>query len=422
MIRALLRDKFIVDNATFFTGSMIVAILNYAFHPVMSRLMTAEDFGEVQALISLTYFSSILLTICGTMIVNITANDAACSSMQCNKTVSQIYKLSVYIIVIVAIGIVAVSPQLKSILQFGSASSFLPLVPILLIGVPFTFYSAYVRGIGRFGHLSIANIIVSGGKLILAMFFIAMGAHVFGVLSAFFCATTIALVYLYFIVRGSFRIRMDEKIALTTPLRAELSYSVVIFCALGYITFLYASDVLFVKHFFSPDDAGMYSGLATIARIVFFATASVAGVLLPSIKIDGRLEQNERILQKAVGITVIIGFFLWGIFALAPEFIIATLIGTSYLPVAGLLPLAGGCMFLISLVNVLFMYFLALRDRRLIGISLGGIILLVGMLVLWHETFFAIIVNYAICAFVMIVICILMLTTSRSRSLRQYNT
>ena len=395
MIQKVLQDKFIKDNAIFFAGSMAVAVLNYLYHPVMSRMMSVEDFGEVQALISMTYLVSILGIIFGTIAVNIVSNQDTSSDSHI-KLLSQLYKLAIYVIGAFAIGIMILSPYLKQALQFESAVSFLPLALGTLIGIPFIFYSSYLKGMKEFGVMSITGIIASAGKLLFAVVLVSLGLRVFGAVSAFALATFTALLYTLYKTRGVFRLSWREKFVFSPAIKKELSYGLLIFFSLGFVTFLYTSDVLMVKYFFDPETAGLYSGIATIARIIFFATASVAGVILPTIKIKNSYEENAKVMKKALVIIALMGVGALGVFFLFPSLIISLLIGEKYLPLADLLPLAGLYVFLASVTNLFYSYFLALRDRRLIGFSIFGFGVTIILTMLHHESLHAIVIDYTI--------------------------
>jgi predicted PurR-regulated permease PerM len=51
-----------------------VAVLNYAFHPILGRLMNPSDFGDIQAFISLLAQSAIIFGAFSVVVVNITTN------------------------------------------------------------------------------------------------------------------------------------------------------------------------------------------------------------------------------------------------------------------------------------------------------------------------------------------------------------
>lgn len=390
-----LKDKFIKNNIIFFIGSIAVAVLNYAFHPIMSRMMSVEDFGEVQTLISMTYLVNSISIIFGTIAVNIVVNRDE-SSNEHIKVLSQLYKLSLYIIGVFAFGIVVFSPYLKTVLQFESGLPFFPLAVGMLVGIPFIFYSAYLRGIKKFGVMSITGIIASAGKILFAVALILLGLHVVGAVSAFALATFSAFLYAFYKSRGKFKLSWQEQFVYSEQMKKELSYGILIFFSLGYITFLYTSDVIMVKYFFVPETAGLYSGIATIARIIFFATASVAGVILATIKIKGTYEENSLIMKKALIIIMGMGVVAMGAFYFFPSLIISILIGEKYLPLTSLLPLAGFYIFLTSLINLFYAYFLAIRDGRLIVISTIGFVVIITFITLHHGSLRDIIINYIV--------------------------
>jgi O-antigen/teichoic acid export membrane protein len=395
VLKKILKDDFVKNNIVFFIGSIAVAVLNYIFHPIMSRMMSVEDFGEVQALISMTYIVGILGVIFGTIAVNIVSNRDNSSDKHI-KILSQLYKLALYIIGTFAVGIVVLSPYLKSILQFESALSFLPLALGMLVGIPFIFYGAYLKGVKDFKAMSLTGIIASSGKVVFAMILVFFGLRVFGAVSAFALATLSALFYTLYKTRGEFRLSLKEKFVFSAEMKKEFSYGLLIFFSLGFVTFLYTSDVIFVKHYFSPETAGLYSGIATIARIIFFATASVAGVILPTIKIKASYEENSAVMKKALVIITLMGIGALSVFFFLPSLIVSLLIGEKYLPLVDLLPLAGLYIFLASVVNLFYAYFLALRDRRLIIISSLGFVVIWVLMILNHETLKAVVVNYII--------------------------
>jgi len=393
MFQKILQDKFIKDNTIFFSGSIIIAILNYLYHPVMSRMMSVREFGEVQTIISLTYITNIFLVIIGTIVINIIANR---SDNKSNVILAQLYKLSLGLVFFLSVLIISLSPYLKQVFQFESIGPFFLLTLILIIGVPFIFYNSYLRGRQQFKSISIAGIILAAGKLIFAWGLVFLGFKVFGAVSALVLAILIALLYVKYKTKGIFYLNLKERLFFSIELRKELKYGLLIFISLGFVTFLYTSDVLFVKHFFAPREAGLYSGIATVARIIFFATASVAGVLLPSIKMNASKKQNYKILKKAFIIIFLLGSSILVIFSLMSKIIISTLMGGAYVGLAELLPLAGLYIFLVSLINIMYMYFLALRDRKLFIISLIGFFITVSMLFARHNTFEWVIIDYII--------------------------
>lgn len=69
-------DTFLRNNVIFFLGSGFIAFLNYLYHPIMSRLMPVERFGEVQTIFSFVFLSGIILTVFYRIVLHIVANSS----------------------------------------------------------------------------------------------------------------------------------------------------------------------------------------------------------------------------------------------------------------------------------------------------------------------------------------------------------
>lgn len=403
MIKRLLADRFIRDNIVYFSGAMIIAVLNYAYHPVLGRLMSVEDFGEVEALLSMSYLTGILLTVFGTIATHIGSNHGHRPQEEASSILSQTYRLAAFSVGVFSAGLLVLSPWLMRTFHFSTVWPFVPLSVLLLSGVPYTFYSSYLRGLGRFGDVSVSGILTAGGKLVFALALVWAGLGVFGAILALALSSILAQAYVTVRSRGVCRLSLLGGVRFTEALRAELGYGLLILVSLGYATFLYASDVIAAKYFFDAETAGRYSAVATVARIIYFAISSVAMVLLPAIKMGASAKEHRAVMQKAFAIVALMGACSLVLFVAAPGFILSSLMGERYGSVAGLLPLAGLYLFLASLVNVFYTYFLALRDTRLYAISAVGV-LVTGLLVVFHHASpTALVTDYAIGATVTLV-------------------
>src|SRR5205085_12536365 len=144
--------------------------------------------------------------------------------------------------------------------------------------------NAYLRGRLAFGTLSLANAAGSLAKIVFSAAFVLVGWRTTGALGSVVAAELVALVY---------TANRARRLGLTSPpglklwrwpdlsiTRPQLRYSALVLVVSLVITTLFSFDVIVVKHYFSAEVAGLYAGVATVARIVFFVTASVAAVLL----------------------------------------------------------------------------------------------------------------------------------------------
>lgn len=382
---------------------MVVAFLNYLFYPVLGRLMAPADFGDVQALISLIAQSAILFGAFSVVAVNITTNTE--NPLERDAIISELQKIAFWIIGVAFVILLISISELKTFFNFSSVFPLIGLAVILPISAVTTFRNAYLQGVGRFTQLSISGVISSLGRLVLSAGLILLGLKVFGATLGIVFANVFVLVYLFYQTKDSLHLsaRTNVHILEKGSVSKELKYGVLVFFATSLVTLYYTSDVLIVKHYFSAVDAGLYSGISAIAKILFFAIGPSSAVLLSSIKLKQTFSENALALKKAFFISFVVGGV--GIFTFYTFYgmIVKLMIGGKYVSFAHFLPQAGLVMLLTAIVNIFIFYFLALRRFFLVGVSIIGIILMGFIALQNHLTITAILNNLLIVLSVIIV-------------------
>ncbi|MEO9893032.1 oligosaccharide flippase family protein [Aurantibacter sp.] len=164
------------------------------------------------------------------------------------------------------------------------------------------------------------------------------------------------------------------------------------------------SDVLLVKHFFNSVDAGLYSSLALIGRVVYFVAWMFVMLLMPTVmqkQKDG--EPTAPVLFRYV-------FFIGGLSSLIvitcylfPETIITLMFGDAYISVAPLLWQYALATSLFAISNIFAYYFLSLNQYA--PVILSGILGLsqVVLIIIFHSSL-AIVVQVQILAMVLLLV------------------
>jgi O-antigen/teichoic acid export membrane protein len=386
-------NTFIRHNVILFAGSLGMGLLNYLYYPVLGRLLHPGSFGEVQVLASLFAQVTIFLSVLGLITVNIIANYE--DERQRNQVILELERLAAF----VGVGLLAVallsSALLKNFFHFNSTWPFPVLALAVLVSVPLTFRTAYLRGLKHFGLVSMLGIIGSAADLILAVAFVLAGLGTTGAILGLVAGQAVAFGFATVQARRrgfseSWRASMMRLPDLKL-IRPELKYALlVLICSLS-MTGMYSIDTIVVKHYFDAHTAGLYAGISTVARIVFFLTGSISGVLLPAIKLHHQPRENRQTLRKSVVLMVLIGGATLLGFALMPRLIIHILMGSKYLPLAFLLPRLSLVLFTISLLNLFMLYFMALRRYGIALVVIMGLAITYGLLRAHHQTLEAVI-------------------------------
>jgi O-antigen/teichoic acid export membrane protein len=156
------------------------------------------------------------------------------------------------------------------------------------------------------------------------------------------------------------------------------------------IQFFYNFDMLFVKAWFSPEDAGLYGALLTIGRIAYFIGGAVPMVMFPVVASFGPAEamRKYKTLGKSLLLMVLMMLPVAGVMIFWPSFVINFVVGPKYLSMATYLPLFTAVIFLLTFMTVIGQYYLALARRSALYFLATGMILEIVLLALFHDSLY----------------------------------
>ncbi len=397
-------SPFIRHNAVFLAGSIAVGVLNYAYYPVLSRMLSVENYGEVQTLVSLFLQLCVFLTVLSQVAVNIVANYT--DEHKKLQIINELEKLALYASFGLLLVVAACGWLIKDVLNFGSAWPFVFLMLAVVATVPLTFRGAFLRGHKKFGMASIANMIGAGSKVIFSAILVAIGWSINGATCGIILAQLLAFGYAARAAKkvGFFRDsetrqfgRLNWRIVLP-----ELKYGLLVLDGSAAITLLSSIDVFVVKHYFDPQTAGLYAGVSTVARIIFFVTAPIAQVMLSTVKMSQPAKENKSIFIKSLALSMLLGGGVFMVFWIFSQQITSILMGKSFDVYASLLPTLSLAMLVISMLNIVISYGIALRRYSIHGKVILGTSFTIFLLSIHHQDLNAVVYSLLFGSIVML--------------------
>ena len=182
-------------------------------------------------------------------------------------------------------------------------------------------------------------------------------------------------------------------------LKPFLKYSLPVFLQALAFTSIFTTDVILVKHFLSPFDAGIYAALSTLGKIVFFASAPISSVMFPVVA--GRSAKGEKYLEifwGSLGLTLIVSTVVVGIYYFFSDFAIKILYGSAYLSASIYLVWMGLFILVYTLALLLVNFSLSLGKTRIIVFPILAALGQAIMLWIFHSSILQVIqVSLAIC-------------------------
>ncbi len=382
------KDAFLTNSLIFFAGSFIVGIGNYLFQFLMARMLTIEDYGELQSLIAVFSIFGIPLAALGAVLIRNTAGFKEEENLGKVKALFSYFSKTV---VIISTGLFLILLILnKSILGFLNLNSSFPVIilGISLIPAFLSFVSkSVIQGLEKFKAVSAISIIETSFKIISAFLLVLAGFRVGGAMLAFFISGVIS--YLISFIPLSFLLKEKEQKIQTKEI---FQYFLLALFGISFLNLLFNLDIILVKHFLPSFSAGEYGGLALIGRIIFFLGGPIAIVMFPIVFRNKIKNQNSSaVFKKALLFTLTLEVLPLIAYFLFPDFIIKLLIGEGFLGIKGVLGYFGLAMLSYSLINLFSQYFLSLGEKMFSFFLLGGVLLEIVLISIWHQSIFQIV-------------------------------
>lgn len=385
-IHTIKTNKFLRMNAVFFVGSMIVAFLNYLYYPVLGRMLPTETFGELQVIVSAFMQMTIILNVLSMVSISILINQK--DKRVARTTIHELEKASIYLGIGALLAVAIITEPLRQALKFESIYPFLAITLVFIATIPLTFRNAQLKAHQDFSGTSIASAIGAIAKLIFSVILVYVALETVGAVIGILAAQIIALIYSNIRAKrfGYEKLEGASKKPDFTLLKPYLPYAGFVLC-LSLITTLQVSmDVAIMKYLFSPEEAGNYSAVATISRIIFFAIGSIIAVLLSSINKNDPHKTHWSVLVRSLLLTIGIGGSITLVFCLFPTFIMHLLMGTRYDVLTHLLPAISLATLAASIVTLQTTYHIGLHNYRVLIPAALGFITTIGLIVLRHDT------------------------------------
>lgn len=381
--RALVRGSLIL-----LIGLNFVNVANYLFNLLMGRMLGPEDYGLLISLFALIYIIGVPSATIATVAMKFTAEYRAQGKQEKINPLLRYLSKRIALLALTAFLIIAFASPL--IADFIHAPS---IWPIILIGLSlFTLFlipinRGILQGLQRFGAYAVNSNIDPILKILLGILLVWLGWRVDGALIAMIAAALIAYLISFFHLKEF--LRPSSQNIDTTKIK---NYSFSSLIALLLLALYINIDVILVKHYFSAQEAGYYGALATLGKIILFASTPIVGAMFPIIA--ERNEQNKghwRVLFAALTMVLAISVLILIIYFFAPGLAIKYLFGTQYLAAVPYLGWFGLAILLYSLVNAMVNYYLSVHSLKFIPFLLITAILEILLMVFYHDNFMEII-------------------------------
>lgn len=382
---SIMKDEFIKTSILFLIVIMISNIINYLFQITMGRMLTVEKYGEMNSLMSIVMLLTVLFTPISYYFARHTAKFLALEKKREIRGLFQYsytrFGVSLYLFVT---GLFLLSPIIGSYIHIETYKVFLVFV---FGGISITYYinNGFAQGLLKFRLLSLFIIMLSFFKYILSIIFVHYQSSVNSVLYAIICSGIITGLFSYLMLKHFLKQWQNQKYKHE---KGEFkNYLLPLIISNFFFGTLTQIDVVLVKHFFSPYDAGIYASAAIIGKAVMYLPIAIVMSLFPIVTSENTREKETlHILFKAIIINTLIAGSGVLLILFFPRYIIILFFGAKYINAVELVSFFAIVMFIMGIISILMNYFLALGKSQFIFGLIGSLFIQIGGIYFFHNT------------------------------------
>lgn len=383
--KIILTHPLITGSTVIFVGAMISNIFQFLFNLFMSRSLSVSEYGILASVFSVITLITLLpgsiaptvMRFAGTYFSNEDYDKV-------RGLFFKMFRISFFF---------GISAFLLLFLFSGNISKFFKVDDpsiIVISGIIVFLYFLYVINQGliqaklSFKFLSVIAIISSFSKFILGVIFILMGMRVIGGVWSILLSYLILYIISFAPLRFLFK---KNTVMPSLKLNSLFSYGLPAAVTTFGLTSLITTDIILVKHYFDPVQAGYYAGLSLIGRVIFFFSSPISTVMFPLVvKQFTRGEKYENTFKLSLLLVFLFSIGLTLFYAIFPEFIIKLFLrNESYLAIKPNLVIFGIFITLYSLLSVFVNYYLSIKKTGIYIPIISGAVLQVILIVIYHD-------------------------------------
>jgi O-antigen/teichoic acid export membrane protein len=263
--------KILNGSIVLLIGSIFVSLANFGYNIGVARMLGPADFSQAAAAVTiLMLISAITLAfqlVCTKLVAKAETTEAKAAVFQ------HLMKRSWMIGIGLGVFMLLANSILTAYLRLSSPWIIILLAVGLTIYVPLGVKRGGLQGTCRFRGLSWNMASEAIIKFVGAIVLVELGYGVLGAVAAI----SGSVIFAFLLPDSARELRgtaMDRPIA---PV-GEARQAIVFFVGQVIISNI---DILMVKHFFRPEDAGLYAAIALVGRLLYFACWSVVSAMFP---------------------------------------------------------------------------------------------------------------------------------------------
>lgn len=382
-----LNHPLVRGSAIVVVGNLLANVFNFLFNLFMSRSLTVTDYGVLASIITLITFPALLTNAVNPVVVRFAGDYFAKGELGLVRGLYIKFAKFFFIVGIIVFTVFFFSiPAIAHFFHIDDHMLLHMVNIIVFLSVIGIINIAFLQAKLAFGYTVFIAFMSALVKFVLGVLFVYLGYAVFGAVGALVITGIVVYALGLFPLRFIFSKKFEKPHIDTKEI---FKYGIPSALTLIGLTSYISADILLTKHFFSPDQAGLYAGLSLVGRIIFYLTVPISSVMFPIlVRKHATNEPIQNTLLLAVFFVLAPASVLTLAYFIMPEFVILFFLKkTEYLSVAPYLGYFGLYITLYCFVYLAATFYLSIKKTIIYFPILIAAFLQAALIYVYHESF-----------------------------------
>ncbi len=389
-----------------FLAITIGNVFNMLYHVIMVRKLSPEEYGILNTLFACILFFALPIA---NIQIALTRFIAHYHGLQSKLAIKKILKgifIRIFILALVTgIVIILFAHRIVTFLKLHDIKPVLYMAGVVSASLIMPLPLAGLEGLQKFISMGMVVICTHFSKLVLAIIFICLGWGVNGALNSITISNLLGIIIGYPVLNRSLKdLNYKNENILEVNFRDLYLYILPVSLATLTFTVLTNLDVVLVKHFFSPLEAGYYSIAQVIGRIILFLPMGISMVMFPKVVYSqARDESTIEHFKHSIIYTIMLILGGSAFIFLFPTWILKIFTGKLYPQCLPLIRRFAVSMGLFSLNFSFLVYYLSINKWKYILPFLIFSLVEIIVISVWHSTLTGVVNIIILLAFILLV-------------------
>lgn len=331
-IRAFFRSDFARHGSLVFISTSIVNFASYALNLAISRWVGVAGYGVVASLTSTLVILSIPSAVFATIIVKQGAElNAVGDTRRLAAFSKRTLQISASATLFTIAATVLAHDALARYLHLADPRLTLVAGAILALATLTITMRALLQARHDFHRFAYSTLLEGGLRAVLGIALVSINHEPLNAMLGWLAAEAIAATYTIVASRSPAATNDDGAVAVYLDWRRIAQASAGVGASAAILTTLGFADMILVKHFFRPREAGLYGALSLGGRVLTFGLGFIPTIVLPKATAKAmRGESALPILRAAAIVCATVASLVLLVVGLEPTVFLRALVGTAY--------------------------------------------------------------------------------------------